>query len=254
MIVNSNRLNKTKIFGHRGAAGTHPENTLLSFTEAIEVGADGIELDLQQSQEGVLVVIHDETVDRTTDGTGWVKDMSIKELKQLNASSWFSHSLPREEIPTLEEVFDLTNSADVILNIELKNGLVQYRGIEEQLFSLIKKYRIEERVIISSFNHYSIVTFNKLAPHVDTAVLVMEGLYKPWEYTATVGAKGLHCYWPTATAETINYSQEKGIAVRPFTVNEEGKIRELISLNCDGLITDVPKLAIDARKKYPSKL
>ncbi|SDY58421.1 glycerophosphoryl diester phosphodiesterase [Evansella caseinilytica] len=239
---------KTLIFAHRGASGTHPENTMTAFQAALDDGADGIELDVQLTKDRVPVIIHDETVNRTTDGQGWVKDYTYEELKKLDAGGWFHPAFHGAAIPTLEAVLEWLAPTSLLLNIELKNGIVRYPGIEEIVLKLIKKYDVKNRVIISSFNHYSLVEVHRLDPDVETAVLFMEGLYEPWEYAKALGANGLHCFLPVAVPELLAGAAKAMMPVRPFTVNEDQHIRALIN-GCDAIITDWPEKAVIIRKQ-----
>ena len=147
----------TKNFAHRGFSGKYPENTMLAFQKAIEVEADGIELDVQLTKDGELVIIHDETIDRTTDGKGYVIDYTYEELSKFDASYIYRGKVEFNKIPTLKEYFELVKDLDFITNIELKTGINEYLGIEEKVYKLIKEYQLEEKVIISSFNHFSIL-------------------------------------------------------------------------------------------------
>src|SRR6056297_1649122 len=143
------------ILGHRGASGMAPENTESAFKKALQSGADGVELDVHLTKDKELVVIHDERVDRTTDGTGYVKDLTLKEIKKLDAGSYFSPQFAGERILTLEEALELARSFKLI-NIEIKNMIIKYKDIERELLGTIKKMNLESKVICSSFNHYSV--------------------------------------------------------------------------------------------------
>ncbi|MEH7385554.1 glycerophosphodiester phosphodiesterase [Bacillus sp. JJ1521] len=241
---------KTKIFGHRGSAGTHPENTMISFKEAARVGADGIELDIQMTKDGVIVVIHDETVNRTTNGKykGWVKDYTLKQIKQMDVSYKFKDRYGNCEIPTLEEVFDWAKSNRLLINVEFKTGLVSYRGIEEKTMQMIKDYGLEDRIVLSSFNHYSLVKCRRMSRSIDLAILYMEGLYEPWEYAKRLKTNGIHPYHPTINKEIVDASKRNGIAVRPFTINDEKKMRQFIDFGCSAIITDHPRKAVALAK------
>lgn len=238
---------KTDIFAHRGSAGTHPENTMEAFQAALDAGADGLEFDVQLTKDHIPVIIHDETINRTTNGEGWIKDYTYKELKQLDAGSWFHSSCHGFAIPTLEQLFDWAKQTNLILNIELKNGIISYPGMEQIVLDLIKKYNLQERVIISSFNHYSLVDIHRLDPSIETAILYMEELYEPWNYAKQIGAKGLHCYYPSVTTEILTQAAEARLPVRPFTVNEDSLIQSLIKQKCPALITDWPEKAVQIR-------
>jgi glycerophosphoryl diester phosphodiesterase len=238
----------TRVFGHRGSAGTHPENTMAAFEEAARVGAEGIEFDIQLSKDGIPVIIHDETLDRTTDGNGWVKDFTFDELQRLDAGSWFDGQFRGVQIPSLEEVLDWATGNSLLLNLELKTGLVRYPQIEEKVIRLVDQYSLTERVIISSFNHYSLVEVRNIHSDIETAILFMEGIFEPWKYAGSIGAKGLHCHWPIATVpEIMEGAQKAGSPVRPFTVNKEEHMRLFFQNGCSGIFTDWPKLALEFR-------
>lgn len=238
----------TLVFGHRGSKGTHPENTMISFQEAYRAGAEGIELDVHLTKDGIPVVIHDEMVDRTTNGHGWVKDFTLKELKALDAGSWFSSQFAGEQIPSLEEVLEWIQPTKLWINIELKNGPIFYPLIEEKVLDLVLKYQLQERTILSSFNHYSLVKLHQLQPEIETAILFMEGLYEPWDYARSIGASSLHCFLPVATPELLQGAQQKGTPVRPFTVNEDAHIYALMRGGCSAIITDWPEKALEIRR------
>lgn len=237
-----NGLNKkTLIYAHRGSSSTHPENTMEAFEGALLAGADGIEFDVQLTKDGIPVIIHDETVDRTTNGKGFVKDYTLSELRELDAGVSFDTTFRGAKVPTLEEFFQWVSKTDMLLNMELKSGIVRYPGIEEIAIQYIEKYRLTERMIISSFNHYSLVEVKQLNNKMETAILYMEGIYEPWDYAKKIGAKGLHCFLPVAVPEIINGAFNAGLAVRPFTVNEEKHIYQLMKIGCTAIITDYPE-------------
>ncbi|WP_078379797.1 glycerophosphodiester phosphodiesterase [Sutcliffiella halmapala] len=237
----------TKIFGHRGSAGTHPENTMISFKQAVIDGADGIELDVQLSKDGIPVVIHDEKVDRTTNGKGFVQDMTLKELQNLNAVYKFANKYKTATIPTLEEVLSWASNNNIYINIELKNGIIAYEGLEEKVVALVTKFKLQSRIIFSSFNHYSIAKLHVLVPEIEKAVLYMEGIYKPWEYTKWVGAQSIHPNIKACPAELIEQSQVEGVPVRPFTVNDQKVMQKLFTIKCAGFFTDYPKIAVQLK-------
>ena len=147
-----------------------------SFNEAARVGAEGIELDVQLSKDGEVVIIHDEKLNRTTGATGFVKNKTLKELKTLNAASTFKGKVSKERIPTLEELLIWMHTNHLFCNIELKNTLFLYPGIEEKVIRLVRAYDMEERIVISSFNHYSLVHCHQLAPEIETAPLYRDGI------------------------------------------------------------------------------
>lgn len=237
----------TQIFAHRGAASTYPENTMIAFNEAERIGADGIELDVQLSKDGEVVVIHDEKLNRTTNGKGYVKDFSLKELQTLDASHSFFYQTGAVTIPTLDEVLTMLLRNSLLLNIELKNGIVDYPGLEEKVIKLVHQYGLQDRIILSSFNHYSLVHCYRLAPHIETAPIYRDGLFKPWVYAQAIGAKALHPNIKVAPDKVIMEAMEEGVKVRPYTINHEKKMKSLFSINCSGFFTDSPEEAIAIR-------
>jgi len=242
-----------KIFAHRGAAGTYPENTMVSFYEANRSGADGIELDVQLSKDGIPVVIHDETLNRTTNGSGFVKDQTMVEMKKLNAGYKFGNHGKVTPIPTLQEVLEWVQHTDLYCNIELKNGVFLYPGLEEKVIQLVRGYGLEERVILSSFNHYSLVYAWRLAPEIETAPLYRDGLYMPWVYASSIGSRGIHPSIHSVPDVLIIEAMTYGIQVRPYTVNGEEDIKRLLSINCSAIITDFPERAVGIREMNRSK-
>ncbi len=232
------------ITAHRGASNQAPENTMPAFRRALELGADGIELDVHMSADGRLVVIHDETVDRTSNGKGLVKDKTLAELKELDFGSWFSEGFRGEKIPELEDVLELLSDRDVLLNIEIKNGPVFYPGIETAVADALQKYGMTDRTIISSFNHYTLVEIRRYNPGIRTAPLYMAGLYKPWDYARSIGASAIHPLFYNIVPEVVKGCRENNISVNPFTVDRPEHIRAVAEAGVDGIITNVPDVAI----------
>lgn len=242
-------LNMTLIFAHRGYAAAYPENTMKAFTEGAKAGAEGIELDVQMTKDGELVVIHDEKVDRTTDGTGLVKDLNLKELRQLDAGNLHKSLAKKEPIPLLKEVLEWLSGNEVVCNIELKNSIIPYEGMESKVIDMVRQYGLSDRIIISSFNHYSIVYCYRLAPEIEIAPLLSEGLYMPWVYAQSIRAKGFHPHWRAAPDEIVKASLEYGIDVRPYTVNKDSELERLFRVGCSAVITDDPSKARKIREK-----
>src|SRR5438445_3289928 len=144
------------VVGHRGAMGHCPENTLASFERGLELGADWIEMDVHLSRDGELVVIHDETVDRTTNGSGLVQDHTLVELNELDAGSWFGAAYVGQRIPTLGEVLDWARFRGAVLDIEIKNAPIYYAGIEEMVVHTLDRYGMTDQAIVISFDHRAV--------------------------------------------------------------------------------------------------
>lgn len=227
-------------YAHRGASGYFPENTMLAFIKAVEMGCDGIETDVQMTKDGVLVLIHDESVDRTTNGSGLVKDFSFTELRQLDAGEWYGTSFTGVKIPMVEELLILTRNTGIRLDLELKSGLIEYKGIEEKLIDLIYYYRLQEYVILSSFNHYSMVHCKEMAPNLKTGLLYMEGLYQPHLYARTTRADALHPYYYSVNEEIVCQAHIEGLLVNTFTINNPATMQRFIRMGVDGIITNFP--------------
>lgn len=240
----------TQIFAHRGYSALYPENTMKAFKEAEKAGADGIELDVQLTKDGEIVVIHDEKVDRTTNGKGFVKDFTFKDLRKLDVSFQEKKLLKKEPIPSLNEVLEWMTTNQIICNIELKNGVFLYEGMEEKVIRLVHTYHMANRVILSSFNHYSLVSCYQIDREIETAPLFSEGLYMPWVYAQSIGAKSMHPKYTIARNDLVKASQNYGIAVRPYTVNKEKEMHRLISVGCSAFITDDPVKALRIRGQY----
>lgn len=230
----------TKVWAHRGASGYYPENTISSFEGAIKQNADGIELDVHLSKDGYLIVCHDETLNRTTNGKGFIKQYDLYELKQLDAGSWYDKKFKGEKIPLLEEVIDLIKGTKMELNIELKAGSIFYPVIEEKVLKMVDKYGIKKQVIISSFDHYSLVKIKDLDKDIKTGILYMEALYKPLDYVKTTKANALHPNYITLTKDIVDEAKAIGIDVNPYTINNEEHVRMIKPMNVNAIITNYP--------------
>lgn len=235
-------MNNIINFAHRGASAVCPENTMAAFRKSLTLGATGIETDVQMTKDGGLVLIHDEELNRTTDGTGYIKDKTLQEVLEVDAGSWFGAAFKGEKIPTLEDLLDLLQGRDTILNIELKNGLFMYPGMEEKVIATVRDFHMSERVILSSFNHYSLAYCKSIAPDILTGILYGEGLYRPWDYAASLKADALHATHYAVLPEFVAEATKHGIDYHPFTVNDPERMKYLIAAGVAGIITDYPDL------------
>jgi len=238
----------TKIFGHRGARGSYPENTLLGFQKAIEEGVDGLEIDVHMTVDGEIVVIHDEQLERTTNGEGYVKDLTLEQIKQYNAGSRFSYfrnyeeSWDLENVPSLLEVLELLEPYDIELNIELKTDRVNYKGIEEKVLALVHQYGGDRKVIYSSFHLPTLLRLKALDETADIALLNRE-ISHPDDYIQTLKLEGIH---PDVNTVLSNVHQLRGMFgdLRVWTLNESNEIKQLLDLNVNAIITDYPAKAV----------
>ncbi|MCR5278182.1 MAG: glycerophosphodiester phosphodiesterase [Lachnospiraceae bacterium] len=227
-------------FGHRGFSGNYPENTLLAFDKAIQAGCDGIELDVHLTKDEQVVVIHDERIDRTCDGTGFVADYTLDELKKFDASFKFRGQCEHTTIPTLREYFDLIKDTDIITNIELKTGINTYPGIEGKTLALIDEYGLRDRIIISSFNHYSVLCMMTLAPNMEYGLLSESWIVDFAGYAKKLGCQYVHPIFCEVTDMFALETARAGIGINTWTVNEEADIREMISRGCHAIIGNYP--------------
>ncbi|MBS4192406.1 glycerophosphodiester phosphodiesterase [Bacillus sp. FJAT-49705] len=242
----------TKIYGHRGAKGIYPENTLLSFKKAIEQGVDGLEIDVHLSKDGEVVVIHDETLDRTTSGTGWIKDLTLEDIKSVSAGSPFSH-FPRyeegwnnERVPTLQEMLEFLTPYPFELNIELKTYAVTYEGIEEKVHAIVDQYGKGRDVIYSSFHLPTLIRMKKINSHAKIAWLLNEAITHPADYLKALDLDAFHLNKTIVLPKTKDYLPFQGLydKVRVWTVNEPTDIVRLLDLQVDAIMTDFPERAI----------
>ncbi len=231
-----------EIWAHRGARTEAPENTTLAFARAIECGADGVELDVQCTRDGHLVVIHDEQVDRTTDGSGWVKDYSLADLRQLDASAGM-RGFPEAKIPTLAEVLDLLRPADIRANIELKNSKVDYPGLEDMVWGEVNAAGMNDRVVLSSFNAESVA---KLV-QVTTAEVAMlfeanELLCAPWRRAEQLRVAAIHVPRLRAYPGLVRRCRGAGLRVRVWTVNQTQARDRMSRWGVAGVFTDIVRV------------
>lgn len=227
-------------YAHRGASGYCPENTMMAFERAIELGAEGIETDVQMTKDGQLVLIHDETLNRTTSGSGFVKDHTLEELKALDAGVWLGQEFAGIKIPTLEELLVLAKKTNILLNLEIKTGIVLYPGIEEKIINSVIAFGLKQKCILSSFNHYSMTACKEIDPQIKTGLLYTEGLFQPWEYCKMTGADAIHPYFRTIDSQIVKSTVNSGVEINVYTVNDEKDMNRMIEFGVHGIITNYP--------------
>ena len=236
------------IYGHRGASGYAPENTLEAFRLAMDMGADGFELDVHMSLDGELVVIHDESVDRTTDGTGLVKDLTLAQLKALDASNHMAN-YRSARIPTLGEVFDLIRDTRHIVNVEVKTDECFYPQIEEKCLALAKEKGVEERVIYSSFNHHTLTKLRSLKADAKLGMLFGDIMINPWEYARQLDVDYLHPMkmniWVPGFSEG---ARTAGYGINMWTINDVETMKKCLETGA-GIITNYPDVAVALKNK-----
>ena len=225
-------MNKMLKIAHRGAKGYEPENTLKAFQKALDFNADGIELDVHLSADGHIIVIHDETIDKMTNGKGFINTLSLPELKSFLVADQY-------EIPTLKEVFDLVNKK-CFINIELKNA-----DTLTKVVSLIDEYVSEKKwsydhFIVSSFDWIALQEVHNFDSKIPIGVLTETNLDLALAFAETIKAKAIHPYYHLLNEENTKEIQQKGFLVLPWTVNIEEDIQKIKNYKVDGIITDFP--------------
>ena len=237
------------VLGHRGEPRLAPENTVASFAlirDDLDHGIDGAECDVQMTKDGELVVIHDEKVDRTTDGNGWVKDLTLQEIRKLDAGVRFPGPLHHEPVPTMREVFEVFDGTRATLNVELKNSEVPYTGMEERLLELASRYSLN--VVYSSFNIPSMGVIRKLSPGARTGLLYAPWLIRAPDVVAAAreqGANAIHPFVLNTLDGLIREVHEAGLAIAPWTVDLSVLVRHFVTSGVETVISNDPRMAAE---------
>lgn len=226
-------MKKILNIGHRGAKGHEPENTLPSFQKAMDLNVDGIELDVHVCKTGELIVIHDFTVDRTTNGSGAVSELSLSEIKSLRINDEI-------EVPTLEEVLDLVEKK-CFINIELKG-----RHTAKPVSHLLEKYILErdysyDDFIVSSFQREELEMMFTINPNIHLGILTQASVNQALEWASTFSAKAIHPHFSLLTEKNVKKAQDEGFKVYTWTINETEDIERIKTYNVNGIITDFPE-------------
>lgn len=240
-------MNKPKIFAHRGFSSKYPENTMPAFEAAVEVGAHGIEIDVQFTADKKVVITHDEMLDRTTGTKGYIFQSSYDDLLKLDFSKPIEGFAPTK-IPLLSELLELLKDTDILLNIELKNSVLEYEGLEEAVINMAKEYNMLDRIILSSFNHNSMVKAKEICSDVQTALLYGCVLKDASEYAAACKAEALHPMFWTVKEDLVFECMLGGIKLRPWTVDIPEYMEKMIAAKVDSIITNNPDVALSMIK------
>jgi glycerophosphoryl diester phosphodiesterase len=213
----------------------------------LELNADAIELDVHLSSDHIPVVIHDFTVDDTTDGSGWVRDLTLTQLKELDAGSWFDPAFAGERIPTLQEVLG-TIGDQLLVNVDLKTISVRDEGLERTVLALIERHRMEDSVLISSFNPLALRRCKRVTPRVRVALMVAPDLPLALRHGWLAGLFPHEAYHPEHTMVDKRYmawAHRRHCIVNAWTVNNPDEMQRLLALGVDGIITDMPDVLYD---------
>lgn len=246
---------RARVIAHRGYSGAAPENTIAAVRAAIDIGADMAEIDVTLTSDGEVVVIHDSTLQRTTNGGGEVLEFSLADLQLLDAGSWFSKSFAGEPIPTLDAMLAEVDDR-ILLNVEIKSEAVGL-GVVEKVATAIRARGMTDEIVVSSFSPTALEKMHQLAPEIRTAVLYNKDLHAgmdPVEIVTGVGASAFNIKRVRLTPEMLRQCHANGIPVAVYTVNKKRHMRRTIQLGVDAIFTDQPDrmLKVLAKRKAPA--
>nr|WP_288626034.1 glycerophosphodiester phosphodiesterase [uncultured Roseburia sp.] len=234
----------TKVWAHRGASGYAPENTLEAFTLAASMGADGVELDVQLTKDGKLVVAHDEWIDRVSNGSGRIADYTLEELKKLQFKKTHPDYEGECRIPTLREVFECLKDTNLTVNIELKTGVIYYKDIEKKTVALVHEMGYENRVLYSSFNHRSVLKVREFDPDAKLAFLYSHQLSGVAGYAKMNGVSAVNpSVLCTHLEDEMHDCLKNNIDIHVWTVNSEDEMHRLCKMGVSAIITNYPDVA-----------
>ena len=239
------------VIAHRGFSGAAPENTLVAFKRAMEVGSDMIELDVRLSKDGQVVVIHDDVLNRTTNGAGKVSDYTLEQLKQLDAGAWFGAQFAGERIPTLQEVLELARGR-ILLNIEIKSGdLGRYdiKDLAQRALQEVERAGMENQVLFCSFDPQALQWVQEKNPRAPTALILNKKWDFPHEVTGGKNFTLLSVRKSVLTPSNLSRAKQKGLKVYVWTLNTEDEMEEFVKLGVDGIITNYPDRLIKILQK-----
>ena len=236
------------LLAHRGDLANAPENTLPSFSQAIQKGADGVELDAKLTVDGHVIVIHDPTVERTTDGEGKVASFTLESIRKLDAGTWFDPKFAGTQVPLLEEVFE-TVGKDRLINIELTNYSTPKDGLTQKVCELIQRHNNAKQIIFSSFFPSNLKIASQILPAVPRGLLAMPGLIGLWarSFGFMFGDyQALHPHISSVTREQISRAHRVNRRVHVWTANTPEEVNRLKEWGVDGIFTDDPAVAVQA--------
>jgi glycerophosphoryl diester phosphodiesterase len=234
------------VIAHRGASAYAPENTVAAFIKAVEMKADAVELDAKLLKDGTIIILHDATLDRTTNGTGSIYRYSYDEIKELDAGSHFSIQFLNECIPTLESIFEVIGG-DILINVELTNYGKPWDRLPFEVIQLVRRYQLQKKVLLSSFNPWALIAAKSFDPGIPRALLVHPGEVKILRVLLkkVVDHMAYHPHQSLVSKRMMVDERKNKRMVNVWTVNDRTKMMDLLRLGVDGLITDFPDIAND---------
>ncbi len=240
----------TEIWAHRGSSKSQPENTMAAFEQALNDKAEGIELDVQRSRDGQLVVFHDENLKRLTNKDAYLATLDWADLKKLNVAA----NRPEagvHHMPLLREVLDFVRGTDLTLNIELKNSNVFYHGMEDEILAMVEESAVIDQVCFSSFNHMSMTQLTAKGYGKNSGMLYSEILCNPWDYVSNCGMGAIHPMFNSLQVpDLVKNCHDAGLKVNVWTVDQDIFINAALLLEVDAIMTNVPTRALELRNTY----
>lgn len=243
---------QTKIIAHRGASAHAPENTMHAFKKAQELHANGIETDIHLTKDDIPVLMHDEKINRTSNGKGFIRNYTYEQLLQFDLGSWFSSSFAHTKIVTLDEFLSWMQETKLQAHIELKNNKIDYPRIEEIVYNCIQTHSMGERAIISSFNYESTQRFKALSSTIEVAYLTSKMNREKRSKLQAAQIDALHIKYSLLRKKMIHWSTQKQLPLRIFTVNTIAHIMHCFDAGVEGIYTDDPGLAYETLLNWKS--
>lgn len=246
LILKNTSPRRCWLIGHRGAMGHVPENTMSSFRLAQKMGAELCECDVHLSKDKKCIVIHDESVERTTNGYGLIRDLSSNEIKKLDAGAGFSKKFKKEKVPLLKELLNWAreerslSGMPMSVVIEIKNEPVRYFGIEEKVIATVKKAKMEDRVILISFDHGVVKRAKRLARNIATGILYNRPLENPVRRAREIGADAIFPRRNMVTKSLVQKAHSANLTIATWTVNKIWEMKKIIRCGVDAIATNFP--------------
>lgn len=225
---------------HRGFSGKYPENTMIAFQKAYEVGADGIELDAQLTKDGTIVIFHDDTLERLTSGKGQLTEWTLEELKSLSINSKGQKGLAEQKIPTLKEYFEWAQDKNLLTNIELKTVNGNDIGLEKKVLKMIEEYGLEKQIIISSFHKENMIRVKKINATIQTGLLTSKCTKQIIQKAKEIGMDYIHPNALSLNEELIEYVNNYDLKINAWTINEKLDLEKAVEVEINAIITDFP--------------
>lgn len=233
---------------HRGFSSQYPENTMLAFERALALGADGAEFDVQLTKDGIPVVFHDESLKRITGDDRLIKDLTLSELKQYDLSYKFAGQCPAQRIPTLDEYFSLVQHQNFLSILEFKTAIFEYDGIEQQVIDMIRSFGLSEKIVLSSFNHYTLLRCKQIAPELPCGILYECRIAEPQDYCRRLGMQYLHPDYRFLDDSELAKYEAAGVKTSPWTVDGDDEICYLLGQkNIFAIMSNMPDRVLALR-------